>query len=115
MPKISKALLELPQVAEGHIFAVPDPKYVNHIAALVRLQAETADFQKRGTLSLAALRRDMAHSLTEHELPTLLRLVRDGEEIPQGVSGKLMYQKAREQFFPPESVALPEVEAWVMV
>ncbi|KAJ5834116.1 NRPS-like protein biosynthetic cluster [Penicillium robsamsonii] len=114
-PKISKALLDLPEVAEGHIFAVPDPKYVNHIAALVRLQAGAIDSQERGTLSLAALRRDLAHSLTEHELPTLLRLVGVGEEVPHGVSGKLMYQKARERFFPPESVSLPEVEAWVMV
>ncbi|KAJ5770379.1 NRPS-like protein biosynthetic cluster [Penicillium nucicola] len=109
-PKICKALLDLPEVAEGHIFAVPDPKYVNHVAALVRLHPSTTLCQEGGTLNLTTLRRDLAHSLTEHELPTLLRLVGAMEDVPRGVSGKLMYKKAREQFFPPGSASLPDVE-----
>ncbi|OQD91116.1 hypothetical protein PENANT_c001G08844 [Penicillium antarcticum] len=109
-PKIRKALLDIPGVMEGHIFAVPDPKYVNHVAALVRLRGGTTLCQERGMLNLTTLRRDLAHSLTEHELPTLLRLVGAGEEIPQGVSGKLLYQKAREMYFPLDSAYLPEVQ-----
>lgn len=113
-PKIRKALLDLPEVADGHIFAVPDRKYINHVAALVRLRTGDTHCEDRRALNLATLRRALAQVLTEHELPTLLRLVGDEEDIPQGVSGKLMYAKARDQFFPPESASLPEVEGWAM-
>ncbi|KAJ5175401.1 NRPS-like protein biosynthetic cluster [Penicillium canariense] len=116
-PKIREALIGLPEVKEGYIFGIQDQTYVNQVAALVRLQEGRNHCREQCTFDLAHLRRGLAHLLSEHELPTLLRLVTDGEVIPHSVSGKLMYGEARKQFFSmplKEDATLHGVQDWLI-
>ncbi|KAF7715917.1 AMP-dependent synthetase/ligase [Penicillium ucsense] len=110
--KVCQALMGLSEVREGQIFGLADSKCVEHVAALVRVRANSTLCQERAPLNLLNLRQKLASCLLEHELPTVLRILADEEEIPHGDSGKLMYQKARERFFPPGYESQPGVEVW---
>ena len=98
--KIRTALNGLPYVSEGYILCVPDCQRINRVAALVRLQEDHECCQDIHAFNLVTLRHSLSHLLTEYELPTLLRILRKTDETPKGVSGKLMYAKAIDRYFP---------------
>ena len=88
--------------------SIPDKAATTRVAALVRLHQDFFD------TNLATVRKHLSEKLLYYKLPTALRLLRAGEEIPLTVSGKVIRRKVVEKYFPlTEHCELPaEVELW---
>ena len=106
--EVESRLLDLPSVTEACIVSIPDKDATTRVAALVRLHQEFLD------TNLATIRKHLSENLLYYKLPTALRLLRSGEEIPLTVSGKVIRRKVVENYFPlTEDCQLPaEVEVW---
>lgn len=68
-------------------------------------------------IDLKDVRRDLALSLATYKLPTVLRILRDGEEIPRTVAGKPIKPGLMQRFFNvkdflPANYAADGVECW---
>lgn len=100
--------MDLPSVTEACIVSIPDKDATTRVAALVRLHQDSLD------TSLATVRKHLSEKLLYYKLPTALRLLRTGEEIPLTVSGKIIRRKVVEKYFPlTEDCQLPaDVEVW---
>jgi malonyl-CoA/methylmalonyl-CoA synthetase len=110
--EVEESIMTLPYVTEVYVVGVLDAEVMYRTAVLVRV--------KEGkSLSLSTLRAELAGKLPEHKLPTLLRKLEAGEDVPKTHSGKFDVRKASSVFFP-QSVEgdisdLPqEVEVWVL-
>ncbi|KAL8949155.1 MAG: hypothetical protein Q9222_004720 [Ikaeria aurantiellina] len=90
-------LLALPYVAEGYIMPVEDPQCDTRVAALVRFHDEAKE------VNLYTLRKDLADDMPAYQLPTVLRVLRDGETVPRTWSDKTAMMKAVRMFFPQDS------------
>ncbi|MCJ1348491.1 hypothetical protein MMC31_006723, partial [Peltigera leucophlebia] len=75
-------LMELPFISEACIVSIPDKEASTRVAALVRFHQ---DFPSG---NLVTVRKDLSEKLSHYKLPTALRVLRNGEEIPLTVSGK---------------------------
>ncbi|CAG8932825.1 unnamed protein product [Penicillium salamii] len=93
VPRLSveAQLSHLPQIIEAFIVPVPDPVCVNRVGAIVH--------SKSGALDLDELREELSPHLPLYQLPTILYVVRGGEEIPRTHTHKLDMKKAVEKFF----------------
>ncbi|KAM5475932.1 hypothetical protein MauCBS54593_000614 [Microsporum audouinii] len=104
----------LPFILEGCIVAVPYPNIHSMVAAIVRFAPP--DTCGDGTIeqSLRFLRTSLATKLPAFMLPTVLRILQEGEELPRTVSNKVIKAKVIEQYFPlSDSWKFPaEVELW---
>ncbi|KAL4758351.1 class I adenylate-forming enzyme family protein [Aspergillus foveolatus] len=89
--EVEMHLLDLPFIAEGCILSATSEDNGGQVAALVRFQA--------GGSCLKFLQDGLARSLPAYMLPTMLRVLRDGEEIPRSASLKVLRRKAVEQYF----------------
>ncbi|KAL8794595.1 MAG: hypothetical protein Q9195_002791 [Heterodermia aff. obscurata] len=85
-------LLALPYIAEGYILPVEDPQCDTRVAALVR-------FHPHHIGDLQALRKALAEQLPAYQLPTLLRVLREGEAVPRTWSDKVALGRAVGMFF----------------
>ncbi|KAL8709378.1 MAG: hypothetical protein Q9220_005872 [cf. Caloplaca sp. 1 TL-2023] len=94
-------LLALPYVAEGYIMPVEDPQCDTRVAALVRFHNNGGPDDKK--LDLRTLREDLANDMPAYQLPTVLRVLRDGETVPRTWSDKTAMMKAVHMFFPQDS------------
>lgn len=114
-------LLQLPFISEGCILPLPDPNYGQRVAALVRLRSpptphfgDSEEIQTIGKPYIQALRIHLRASLPMFMLPTALRILKDGEEIPRTQSMKVLKGKAIEKYFSPtkNSEVHIDVEMW---
>ncbi|KIM94583.1 hypothetical protein OIDMADRAFT_60364 [Oidiodendron maius Zn] len=116
--KVEQALKDLPFISEGCILQVPDSNNSGRVAALVRFEDSVKAVQVgcHGSFAtyLQFLREHLARTLPAYMLPTVLRILQDGEEIPQTVSNKVIRKKAVDQYFPlsKDSELPTDVELW---
>ncbi|KNG91516.1 hypothetical protein ANOM_000011 [Aspergillus nomiae NRRL 13137] len=92
------------QLVEIHINELP------YIHEVVFSPPEAA-----GKKNLNAIRADLSDKLAAYQLPTVLRILQTGEEIPKAaVSGKFLRKQAVGQFFPTSQdfELLSNVEVW---
>lgn len=110
MVEVEESLMALPYIAEAYVVGVPDAEYMNRTGVLIRVKEGKPP-------SLQTLREGMAGRLAEYKLPTLLRHLKAGDDLPMTHSGKVDLRKASSVYFP-QSVEgdlgdLPgEVEVW---
>lgn len=100
--------MELPFVYEACIVSIPDKDSSTRVAALVRFH------QDFSTGNLVTVRKYLSEKLLHYKLPTALRVLKNGEEIPLTISGKIMRKRVVEQYFPITGYCqLPaDVELW---
>jgi acyl-CoA synthetase (AMP-forming)/AMP-acid ligase II/acyl carrier protein len=86
-PEVEEALLSLPGVAQTAVFAMPDERLGEEVAAVV--------VPKQGAvLEETALRARVAERVSAHKVP---RLIVIREEIPKGPTGKVQRRRLAEQ------------------
>ncbi|KID75021.1 AMP-dependent synthetase/ligase, partial [Metarhizium brunneum ARSEF 3297] len=92
--EVESCLLALPYIEEGYIMPVADPQCDTRVAALVRLR------DCFHTVDLSTIRGDLSRDLPAYQLPTVLRVLRDGETVPRTWSDKTALKQAVRMFFP---------------
>ncbi|KAK6813822.1 hypothetical protein RU639_010181 [Aspergillus parasiticus] len=92
---VEAALSRLPYISEAHVLPVADPRTGSRVAALVRCREE-----HMSSLTLHSLREDLCSYLPLVQLPTVLRVLCEGEEVPRTVSDKMIRGEAKQMFFP---------------
>ncbi|KAE8152784.1 hypothetical protein BDV25DRAFT_170018 [Aspergillus avenaceus] len=99
--EVEARLLELPYISEAYV--VPTTlNYQRQIAVLVRPTIT------KSPVRLLQIRSDLQDKIQRYKLPTLMRILRDDEQIPSTISGKPMRKKIEEQYFSlPEDDPLP--------
>ncbi|KAJ6001523.1 acetyl-CoA synthetase-like protein [Penicillium canescens] len=88
---VEAQISQLPQIIEAFVVPVPDPTCVNRIGAIVH--------SKSSDLDLDELREELSPHLPLYQLPTILYVLRGGEDIPRTRTNKLDIKKAVEKFF----------------
>ncbi|KAM4055712.1 AMP-binding enzyme [Hirsutella rhossiliensis] len=91
---VESSLADLPYVAEACIVGVPDYAAIQLCGAVVRLRS-----QVESQITLARIRCDLAASLAAYMLPTLLRVLKEDEELPRTASGKLLKRQILRDYF----------------
>ncbi|KAE8382716.1 acetyl-CoA synthetase-like protein [Aspergillus bertholletiae] len=108
---VENALSLLPYLSEAHVLPVTDPKTGSRVAALVRCRNG-----QKSNLTLHSLREDLSPYLSLVQLPTVLRVLVDGEEVPRTVSNKVIRRETKQIFFPqtadPSLSELPTQVQW---
>ncbi|KAI0132399.1 acyl-CoA synthetases/AMP-acid ligases II [Xylariales sp. AK1849] len=106
--EVESCLLELPFISEACVVSVPDRDASTRVAAIVRF----TDGFRSGSLTM--VREQLSRCLLQYKLPTALRVLKDGEELPLTVSGKVMRRRVMDTFFPVSAnCELPaDVEIW---
>jgi malonyl-CoA/methylmalonyl-CoA synthetase len=94
IPAVERALFRLEYVFEAFVVAVVDPAVVSRVAVLIR--ARNPQMQ----LDLETLREDLSAHVPAFMLPSIIRVLREGEEVPRTASGKVNRAKLAESFFP---------------
>ncbi|OQE34334.1 hypothetical protein PENCOP_c021G07076 [Penicillium coprophilum] len=111
--ELERKLLDLPYVTEAHVLPVKDHGAGGLVAALVRLQKQDGD-----GVNLKRVRDDLAAAnLVLYKLPTLLRTLQKGEQVPFTPSGKVLKKECLQKFFHiseymPDPYAVEAVEYW---
>jgi malonyl-CoA/methylmalonyl-CoA synthetase len=111
---------KLPYIAEACVLSVPSPNNrltEQRVGILVRVKVSN---EGRGEslchqhdLTLERLREDLSHDLPLSMLPTIMHVLRDGEEIPKTLSDKVRRKDAVSKFFPVSGLELsPRVGKW---
>lgn len=99
--EVEARLTELPYISEAHVVPA-DFNLSRQVAALIRLETS------KTSVALLELRKDLQDKLQKYKLPTLLRILEDGEQVPVTATGKLSRKKIAEKFFTlPEEGTLP--------
>lgn len=91
---VENCLMDLPYVADGCIVGVPQDAHMELCGAVVRLRQET-----RSPIRLTQIRSDLAPSLAPYMMPTLLRILVEGEELPRNASAKVMRSQVLKEYF----------------
>lgn len=95
IPELERQLLDLPYITEAHVLPVKDHGAGGLVAALVRLQKEEGY-----GITLKQIRDDLAATnLASYKLPTLLRVLRNEEQIPLTPSEKVLKRECLRRFF----------------
>ncbi|KAK2758035.1 hypothetical protein FQN54_004441 [Arachnomyces sp. PD_36] len=115
--EVEARLLELPYISEGYIIGVPDANTAGRVAALVRLKPNSiVSAGCQNLLPLQTLREDLHRELFLYQLPSLLRVLEDGEEFPMLENSKFAVKKAVEKYFSSQDFSLNgspgKVQAW---
>ncbi|KAM0240808.1 hypothetical protein ACHAP5_007843 [Fusarium lateritium] len=95
--QVEACLTALPYILEGYILPVADPHCDTRVASLVRLH------DGAGEVNLERVRDDLSRDLPAYQLPTVLRILRQQEEVPRTWSDKLAMKKVVQKFFPLDS------------
>lgn len=93
---MEQTLLDLPYISDACVLAVPDHEAKELCAAVVRLD-ETSGVST-SDINLARIRTDAMNSLPIYMLPAILRILKDGEEIPRTISGKAVRKAICKEF-----------------
>lgn len=108
MLQVEMHLLKLPYIYEGCILPVFDTRNGQRVAALVRLHSLNGN-DKDGSEGCAdvleipylkTLRHHLGKTLPAYMLPTALRILQAGEDIPRTPSLKVIRADAAKQYFP---------------
>ncbi|KAF7175183.1 hypothetical protein CNMCM7691_006587 [Aspergillus felis] len=118
--EVEAHLLELPYISEAYILSVPDLQNGTRVAALVRLRVPKTTHdapestEEEAKVDLRTIRSDLLDKPSMYKLPTLLRILQDGEAVPETRTGKPVRKQAVERYFPvSEDFSLPaDVEVW---
>lgn len=95
IPELERQLLDLPYITEAHVLPVKDHGAGGLVAALVRLQKQEGD-----SITLKRIRDDLAATnLASYKLPTLLRVLRNEEQVPLTPSEKVLKRECLRKFF----------------
>ncbi|KAJ5124118.1 uncharacterized protein N7515_007943 [Penicillium bovifimosum] len=110
---VEEALLKIPHISAAVVLGVDDDQVDQRVSALVVTEPQHEQTVPE-QVSLATLRRTLAleHQLSVYKLPTLLRVLAPGEEIPRTSSGKISKPAAREKFFAKNDIESEKVEVW---
>lgn len=107
MLHVEMHLLRLPYVSDGCILPVFDTRNGQRVAALVRLHSvngkDKTDPDGTHVFEmpyLKNLRHHLGKTLPNYMLPTALRILQAGEEIPRTPSLKVIRAEAARQYFP---------------
>lgn len=109
--------MDLPYISEAHVLPVLDHESGGLVAALVRLRKQTVN-QVHGDITLRHIREDLAaRNMVSYKLPTLLRVLRDDEQVPLTASGKALKKESLRKYFNisgylPDQYAADGVEYW---
>ncbi|KAM0405808.1 hypothetical protein ACHAQC_000897 [Fusarium culmorum] len=95
--QVEACLTALPYILEGYVLPVADPHCDTRVASLVRLHDNT------GKVDLKRIRDDLSDDLPAYQLPTILRILRQDEDVPRTWSDKLAMKKVVQKFFPQDS------------
>ncbi|PCD39312.1 hypothetical protein FGRA07_00583 [Fusarium graminearum] len=95
--QVEAYLTALPYILEGYVLPVADPHCDTRVASLVRLH------DNAGKVDLKRIRDDLSDDLPAYQLPTVLRILRQDEEVPRTWSDKLAMKKVVQKFFPQDS------------
>lgn len=95
--QVEACLTALPYILEGYVLPVADPHCDTRVASLVRLH------DNAGKVDLKRIRDDLSDDLPAYQLPTILRILRQDEEVPRTWSDKLAMKKVVQKFFPQDS------------
>ncbi|KAL7928917.1 acyl-CoA synthetase-like protein [Trichoderma chlorosporum] len=97
--ELEQHLVNLPYISEAHVLTVRDHHAGGLAAALVRICKQNANEEERN-INLQTIREDLANAgVVSYKLPTLLRLIPDGEQVPQTASGKAQKREALRKYF----------------
>ncbi|EEP78949.1 predicted protein [Uncinocarpus reesii 1704] len=116
--ELEQCLMDLPYVSEAHVLPVLDHKAGGLVAALVRPQKSVIVAGKVHDITLKRIRDDLAAAdVIAYKLPTLLRILKHGEQLPLTGSDKIIKRECLRQFFDisgylPEQYAVDGVEYW---
>lgn len=113
---VESSLLKLPYTSEACVLAVTHREARQLCGAVVRFQ-KGSFFEPGALTTLTRIRADLAGSLAPFMLPTVLSVLREGQELPRTHSGKVVKENVLRdclgvtEWFSAEAVA-PEVEFW---
>ncbi|THC90660.1 hypothetical protein EYZ11_009885 [Aspergillus tanneri] len=116
--EVEHCLMDLPYISESHVLPVLDREAGGQVAALVRLRKQDTYRDRSEVVSLRTIRAELAASgMVSYKLPTLLRVLQDGEQVPLTASGKVMKKECLRNYFNvsgylPEPYAMDGVEYW---
>ena len=96
-------LIALPYVAEGYILPVEDTQCDTRVAALVRFHNNPDGNNDDKETDLHTLRKDLSKDMPAYQLPTVLRVLRDGETVPRTWTDKTAVRRALDMFFPQDA------------
>ncbi|KAA8652871.1 uncharacterized protein ATNIH1004_001780 [Aspergillus tanneri] len=101
--EVESQLIALPYVSEGYVLEAAD-RDGDRVAALIRLRPDVLK-----SPSVRQLRIDLHRTLYAFQLPTALRFLRDGEDVPRTDTGKLIRRRAAQTYFAPrEDYSYPD-------
>ncbi|PHH90399.1 hypothetical protein CDD83_3813 [Cordyceps sp. RAO-2017] len=111
---VEEAISSLPYVSEAHVLRVPDHETRSVCGALVRIKENSIP---AGDMSIRRLHADLDDTLPAYMRPYLLRILKDGEEVPCTASQKPIRSEMLRRFFGVmdfwnSDTASPEVEVW---
>ncbi|KAL7905876.1 acyl-CoA synthetase-like protein [Trichoderma velutinum] len=115
--ELEQHLVDLPYVCEAHILPVRDNHAGGLAAALIRLRKQDAD-EEAHNITLRTIREDLAGAgVVSYKLPTLLRIIPEGEQVPHTASGKAQKTEALRKYFNitgclPDGYSHEGVEYW---
>lgn len=98
--------MDLHYISEACVVAVPNNNVKQLCGAIVRLKRGSTPTEQT---SLARIRSDLQISLAPFMLPTLLRILKDEEQLPHTVSGKPIKRQILEDYFGSTDGAQPRV------
>lgn len=110
-------LMDLPYISEAHVLPVLDHETGGLVAALVRLRKQKVE-QDHGDITLRHIREGLAaNNVASYKLPTLLRVLRDDEQVPLTASDKALKKESLRKYFDisghlPDQYAVDGVEYW---
>ncbi|OTA07292.1 acyl-CoA synthetase [Trichoderma parareesei] len=99
--ELEQRLMDLPYISEAHVLPVRDREAGGLVAALVRLCKKDGDAEEQQhTIDLRTVREDLARAgVVSYKLPTILRLLQKGEQVPCTASGKAQKKEALRRYF----------------
>ncbi|KAL6695373.1 acyl-CoA synthetase-like protein [Trichoderma pleuroticola] len=115
--ELEQRLADLPYVCEAHVLPVRDHHAGGLAAALVRPCKRDTD-EETHDITLRTIREDLAGAgVVSYKLPTLLRIIPDGEQVPHTASGKAQKTEALRKYFNivghlPDGYEYEGVEYW---
>lgn len=93
--QVEDALTNIPYISEAYVVAVPDHEAKELCGALIRLNQRLVPQE----VSLARVRAELAATLPAYMLPSLLRIMNAGEQVPYTVSLKPNLREIVQRFF----------------
>jgi len=82
--KVEASLMSLPYIADACVLGVPYHEARQLCGAVVRLQSNATQRE----VNLASIRAELAGDMPAYMLPAVLRILKEGEQLPRTHSGK---------------------------